>query len=126
MKPTAYVVNVARGGLIDEQALYTALTTGEIAGAGLDVFTSEPPKEDGTAFPLLSLPNVVDATSGRRPTKRRRPASRSPAPVKLALEGDLVPDAVNVAGGVIDPFVRPGIALVDGSARCSRGSPRAR
>jgi D-3-phosphoglycerate dehydrogenase len=59
MKPTAYVVNVARGGLIDEEALYTALTTGEIAGAGLDVFTSEPPKEDGTAFPLLSLPNVV-------------------------------------------------------------------
>jgi D-3-phosphoglycerate dehydrogenase len=33
--------------------------------------------------------------------------------VKLALEGDLVPDAVNVAGGVIDPFVRPGIALVE-------------
>ena len=43
MKPTSYVVNVARGGLIDEEALFEALTTGEIAGAGLDVFTSEPP-----------------------------------------------------------------------------------
>ena len=59
----------SRGGLIDEEALYTALTSGEIAGAGLDVFTSEPPKEDGTAFPLLSLPNVVvtPRTQSRQP-----------------------------------------------------------
>ncbi len=115
MKPTAYVVNVARGGLIDEAALYTALTTGEIAGAGLDVFTSEPPKEDGTAFPLLSLPNVVvtphlGASTDEAQEKAGISVARS---VKLALEGDLVPDAVNVAGGVIDPFVRPGIALVE-------------
>ncbi len=115
MKPTAYVVNVARGGLIDEEALYTALTTGEIAGAGLDVFTSEPPKEDGTAYPLLSLPNVVvtphlGASTDEAQEKAGISVARS---VKLALEGDLVPDAVNVAGGVIDPFVRPGIALVE-------------
>lgn len=115
MKPTAYVVNVARGGLIDEEALYTALTTGEIAGAGLDVFTSEPPKPEGTAFPLLSLPNVVvtphlGASTDEAQEKAGISVARS---VKLALEGDLVPDAVNVAGGVIDPFVRPGIALVE-------------
>lgn len=115
MKPTAYVVNVARGGLIDEEALHTALTTGGIAGAGLDVFTSEPPKADGTAFPLLSLPNVVvtphlGASTDEAQEKAGISVARS---VKLALEGDLVPDAVNVAGGVIDPFVRPGIALVE-------------
>ncbi len=115
MKSTAYVVNVARGGLIDEEALYTALTTGEIAGAGLDVFTSEPPKPEGTAFPLLSLPNVVvtphlGASTDEAQEKAGISVARS---VKLALEGDLVPDAVNVAGGVIDPFVRPGIALVE-------------
>ncbi|MFT4213411.1 MAG: phosphoglycerate dehydrogenase [Microbacterium sp.] len=115
MKPTAYVVNVARGGLIDETALYTALTSGQIAGAGLDVFTSEPPRPDGTAFPLLSLPNVVvtphlGASTGEAQEKAGVSVARS---VKLALEGDLVPDAVNVAGGVIDPFVRPGIALVE-------------
>ncbi len=115
MKPTAYVVNVARGGLIDEEALYTALTTGEIAGAGLDVFTSEPPTPEGTAFPLLSLPNVVvtphlGASTDEAQEKAGISVARS---VKLALEGDLVPDAVNVAGGVIDPFVRPGIALVE-------------
>ncbi|MEJ1155736.1 MULTISPECIES: phosphoglycerate dehydrogenase [Microbacterium] len=115
MKPTAYVVNVARGGLIDEEALYTALTTNEIAGAGLDVFTSEPPKPEGTAFPLLSLPNVVVTPHlGASTDEAQEKAGVSVAKsVKLALEGDLVPDAVNVAGGVIDPFVRPGIALVE-------------
>lgn len=115
MKPTAYVVNVARGGLIDEEALHTALTTGEIAGAGLDVFTSEPPKADSSAARLLDLPNVVvtphlGASTEEAQEKAGVSVARS---VKLALEGDLVPDAVNVAGGVIDPFVRPGIALVE-------------
>ncbi|GAA5100127.1 phosphoglycerate dehydrogenase [Microbacterium yannicii] len=115
MKKTAFVVNVARGGLIDEEALYTALTTGEIAGAGLDVFTSEPPAPDGTAFPLLSLPNVVVTPHlGASTDEAQEKAGVSVAKsVKLALEGDLVPDAVNVAGGVIDPFVRPGISLVE-------------
>ena len=59
LRPHAVVVNTARGEVIDENALTRGLRAGEIAGAGLDVFTSEPPKADGTAFPLLSLPNVV-------------------------------------------------------------------
>jgi D-3-phosphoglycerate dehydrogenase len=115
MKPTAYVVNVARGGLIDEQALFDALSTGEIAGAGLDVFTAEPPKEGSVAAALTALPNVVVTPHlGASTDEAQEKAGVSVAKsVKLALEGDLVPDAVNVAGGVIDPFVRPGIALVE-------------
>ena len=115
MKRSAYIVNVARGGLIDEDALYKALTTHEIAGAGLDVFTSEPPQEGGSAFRLLDLPNVVVTPHlGASTAEAQEKAGISVAKsVKLALEGDLVPDAVNVAGGVIDPFVRPGIALVE-------------
>jgi len=111
MKRSAYIVNVARGGLIDEDALAEALREGEIAGAGLDVFVNEPPKDDK----LTSLPNVVvtphlGASTEEAQEKAGVAVARS---VRLALEGDLVPDAVNVAGGVIDPFVRPGIVLVE-------------
>lgn len=56
MKPTAYIVNTARGPVIKEEALYKALVTGKIAGAGLDVFEEEPLKPTN---PLLQLSNVV-------------------------------------------------------------------
>jgi D-3-phosphoglycerate dehydrogenase / 2-oxoglutarate reductase len=55
MKPSARIINVARGGLIDEQALFEALKAGSIAGAALDVFETEPPGES----PLLGLDNTV-------------------------------------------------------------------
>ncbi len=111
MKSSAYVVNVARGGLIDEAALAAALRSGEIAGAGLDVFTSEPPTDDL----LTSAPNVVvtphlGASTDEAQEKAGVSVARS---VRLALDGELVPDAVNVAGGAIDPAVRPGIPLME-------------
>ncbi len=55
-KPTAYLINTARGGLIDENALAAALNEGKIAGAALDVMTSEPPKADN---PLLHAKNCI-------------------------------------------------------------------
>ena len=72
MKPTAFVVNVARGGLIDEKALYQALLNRRIGGAGLDAFAEEPPEFE---LPVYQLPNVFvqpHTVSGTDGTSRKR------------------------------------------------------
>jgi D-3-phosphoglycerate dehydrogenase len=56
MKPNAVLVNTARGGIVDEEALVAAIASGQIAGAGLDVFNHEPPQ---TNSPLLALDSVL-------------------------------------------------------------------
>ena len=58
LKPTAYLINTARGGIVDEDALYDALVSGKLAGAGLDVFEQEPPP---AGHSLFELPNVIMA-----------------------------------------------------------------
>lgn len=110
-KANLRIVNCSRGGIIDEAVLVKALTSGQIAAAGLDVFENEPP----VGSPLLTLPNVVltphlGASTDEAQEKAGISVAKS---VRLALAGDLVPDAVNVAGGAIDPSVKPGIALAE-------------
>ena len=56
MKPSAYIINVARGGVVDEAALAEALAAGTIAGAAVDVYSSEPPAADN---PLLAAPHII-------------------------------------------------------------------
>jgi phosphoglycerate dehydrogenase-like enzyme len=56
LKPTAYLINLARGDVVDERALIEHLKAGRIAGAGLDVFAEEPPRKDN---PLWTMPNVI-------------------------------------------------------------------
>ncbi|MDQ6686955.1 MAG: phosphoglycerate dehydrogenase [Actinomycetota bacterium] len=110
-RPNLILVNAARGGIVDEAALYDALKTGQIAGAGLDVYDQEP----CTDSPLFELDNVVatphlGASTDDAQEKAGIAVARS---VRLALGGELVPDAVNVQGGVIAEDVRPGIPLTE-------------
>jgi glycerate dehydrogenase len=69
MKPTAFLVNTGRGGLVDETALAAALNGGRLAGAGLDVLTSEPPSADNPllgARHCLVTPHIAWATRAAR------------------------------------------------------------
>lgn len=118
-KPQAIVVNAARGGIVDEQALYSAVKEGRIAGAALDVFAAEPCIDS----PLFELENVVatphlGASTDEAQEKAGIAVARS---VRLALDGELVPDAVNVQGGVIAEDVRPGIPLTEKLGRIFTG-----
>jgi D-3-phosphoglycerate dehydrogenase len=111
VKPSVILINAARGGIVDEHALYVALKEGRVAAAGLDVFTTEP----CTDSPLFEFEQVVatphlGASTDEAQEKAGVAVARS---VRLALAGELVPDAVNVQGGVIDEDVRPGIPLAE-------------
>jgi D-3-phosphoglycerate dehydrogenase len=118
-KASLVLVNAARGGIVDEAALYDALKTGRIAAAGLDVFAKEP----CTDSPLFELENVVatphlGASTDEAQEKAGIAVAKS---VRLALSGELVPDAVNVQGGVIAEDVRPGIPLTEKLGRIFTG-----
>ncbi len=111
VKPTVHIINAARGGIIDEAALFTAMSEGRVAGAGLDVYASEP----CTDSPLFGLENVVatphlGASTDEAQEKAGIAVARS---VRLALAGELVPDAVNVQGGSVAEPIRPLLPLAE-------------
>ncbi len=111
VKPTVHIINAARGGIVDEQALADAVGEGRVAGAGIDVFSTEP----CTDSPLFALEQVVvtphlGASTAEAQEKAGISVARS---VRLALAGELVPDAVNVSGGVIHEDLRPGLPLTE-------------
>lgn len=94
MKPTAYLINTSRGGLIDEAALYSALVDGRIAGAAMDVFVKEPPTPEN---PLLSLDNFIATphVAGGTVEAMRRMATDLADEITRVLTGERPRYAVN-------------------------------
>ena len=111
VKPSVRIINAARGGVLDEAALYEALTQGRVAGAGLDVFATEPCVDS----PLFKLENVVATPHLGASTDeaQERAGIAVAVSVRKALAGELVPDAVNVKGGEIHEEIRPALPLVE-------------
>ena len=115
VKPSVRIINAARGGVLDEAALYDAITEGRVAGAGLDVFSTEP----CTDSPLFTLDQVVATPHlGASTDEAQESAGIAVAvSVRKALAGELVPDAVNVKGGAIHQDIRPSLPLVEKMAQ---------
>ena len=111
VKSSVRIINAARGGVLDEAALYDALTQGRVAGAGLDVFATEPCVDS----PLFKLENVVATPHLGASTDeaQERAGIAVAVSVRKALAGELVPDAVNVKGGEIHEEIRPALPLVE-------------
>jgi D-3-phosphoglycerate dehydrogenase len=110
-KPTLRIVNTARGGIVDEAALADALRAGRIAGAALDVFEHEPT----TTSPLFELDRVVVTPHlGASTAEAQDKAGQTIAEqVVLALRGDFVPYAVNVAAKEANATVQPFLPLAE-------------
>jgi D-3-phosphoglycerate dehydrogenase len=111
VKPSVRIINAARGGVLDETALFDALKEGRVGGAGLDVFATEP----CTDSPLFALDNVVATPHLGASTDeaQERAGIAVAVSVRKALAGELVPDAVNVKGGEIHEEIRPSLPLVE-------------
>ena len=119
VKPTVRIINAARGGVLDEAALYKAISQGRVAGAGLDVFATEP----CTDSPLFTLDQVVATPHLGASTDeaQERAGIAVAVSVRKALSGELVPDAVNVKGGEIHEEIRPTLPLVEKMAQIATG-----
>lgn len=110
-KPGIRIVNVARGGIVDEAALAAAIESGHVGGAAIDVFSTEP----CTDSPLFGLPSVVVTPHlGASTEEAQDKAGLTIADqVGLALAGDFVPFAVNISAAEASETVRPFLPLAE-------------
>ena len=110
-KPTLRVINVARGGIVDEAALADAVRDGVIAGAALDVFDAEPTTES----PLFGLDGVVVTPHLGASTREAQDKAGDTIAdmVQLALAGEFVPFAVNLAAAEAHETLRPFLPLAE-------------
>lgn len=110
-KPSLRVINVARGGIVDEQELADCIREGLIAGAALDVFDTEPTTES----PLFDLESVIVTPHLGASTREAQDKAGDTiaSMVQLALDGDFVPFAVNVNAAEANETIRPFLPLAE-------------
>ncbi|MGH9210878.1 MAG: phosphoglycerate dehydrogenase [Acidimicrobiales bacterium] len=110
-KPGIRIINVSRGGIVDEAALAEAIAGGHVGGAALDVFATEPTTES----PLFGLPQVVVTPHLGASTREAQDKAGDTIAeqVELALAGDFVPFAVNVSAAEASETVRPFLPLAE-------------
>ena len=110
-KPSLRVINVARGGIVDEADLADCISEGLIAGAGLDVFSTEPITES----PLFGLDGVIVTPHLGASTREAQDKAGDTiaSMVQLALDGDFVPYAVNVNAAEANETIRPFLPLAE-------------
>jgi D-3-phosphoglycerate dehydrogenase len=110
-KPTLRIVNVARGGIVDEQDLADCIREGLVAGAALDVFATEPMTES----PLFALDSVIVTPHLGASTREAQDKAGDTiaSMVQLALDGDFVPFAVNVNAAEANETIRPFLPLAE-------------
>jgi len=110
-RPGLRIINVSRGGIVDEEALADAIRSGQVAGAALDVFAVEPT----TSSPLFELPSVVVTPHLGASTREAQDKAGATIAeqVALALAGEFVPFAVNIDASEASEMVRPFVALAE-------------
>jgi len=110
-KPSLRVINVARGGIVDEDALAEAVRDGVIAGAALDVFSAEPMTES----PLFDLDSIVVTPHLGASTREAQDKAGDTIAdmVQLALAGDFVPFAVNISAAEANQTLKPFLPLAE-------------
>ncbi len=115
VKPGARIVNTSRGGIVDEEALTDAISSGRVAGAALDVFANEP----CTSSPLFGLAGVVVTPHLGASTREAQGKAgvQIAEQVVLALAGEFVPYAVNVSAGQASEAIRPYLNLAENLGR---------
>lgn len=110
-KPTLRIINVARGGIVDEAALAEAAREGRIGGAAVDVFDTEPTTES----PLFEVPSIVVTPHLGASTREAQDKAGViiAEQVGLALAGEFVPNAVNVDAAEVSELLRPFVPLAE-------------
>lgn len=113
------IINTSRGGIVDERALFDAVSSGQIAGAGLDVFVEEP----CTDSPLFTLPSIVVSPHLGASTREAQDKAGDTIAdmVQLALAGEFVPFAVNVDAAEASETIRPLLPLAERLGRLMAG-----